>query len=117
MKHKLEQKEEVHFEHNFTSVTVLCYLKESKEKLQITPATQSHNLYNCVLIFIMQMMMLVCMLYTIANGEDETSAYTKRYFAPNFSVLLVKFPSALALHLLLHPEVTQGMVIMKFANN
>ena len=77
LKHKLEQKDEIHFEHNFQSVTVLCYLKDMKDKFQIKPATQSHNLYNTVLIFITQIMMLSCMLYAIVNGEDETSAYTK----------------------------------------
>ena len=38
-------------------------------------------------------------------------------FTPDFVVLLVKFPCAVALHFFLHPEVSKGLTIMKFANN
>ena len=38
-------------------------------------------------------------------------------FARDYTVFIVKFPSAVCLHFVLYPEVMQGMNIMKYANN
>ena len=56
--------------------------------------------------------MLICMVIAIIFGDDY-----ERAFAHDKTVLLVKFPCAIALHLYLYPEVQKGMTIMKFANN
>ena len=46
-----------------------------------------------------------------AKGTEEQKYSTDKL------VLLAKFPSAVALHLCLYPEVMEGMKIMKYANN
>lgn len=38
-------------------------------------------------------------------------------FSHDFALFFVKYPCAIALHLILYPEVARGMMIMKFANN
>jgi hypothetical protein len=53
------------------------------------------------------------MLYAILTDED--GAYTPN-IAHTYAVWIVKFPSAVALHLYLYPEIANGMSIMKFAN-
>ena len=58
--------------------------------------------------------MLSCMLHSIITNEHEEFGPT---FSKSFTVLLVKFPCAVALHLCLYPEVMSGMTIMKFSNN
>ena len=54
------------------------------------------------------------MLSSLVNEEDEEQ---KNTFATEYIVLLVKLPCAVALHLRLYPQVNQGMMIMKYANN
>jgi hypothetical protein len=54
------------------------------------------------------------MLYAIIT--DEGGAFTP-LVAGNFALFYVKFPCAVALHLVLFPQVAKGMKIMKFANN
>lgn len=54
------------------------------------------------------------MVYAIKTNEGN--AYTP-IIAETFCVWFVKFPCTLALHFVLCPEVTNGMNIMKFANN
>ena len=58
--------------------------------------------------------MLALMLNQIIENEHH---HFDGKFSPSFLVLMVKFPSSVALHLYLYPEVLSGMVIMKFANN
>jgi len=61
-----------------------------------------------------QLMMLLCMYYSIRYIEKEEHHHHEEDYLP---VLIVKFPCAIALHLSLYPEVRKGMVIMNFANN
>ena len=111
---KVTNKEFTHFEENFNSMTVLCYTIKAQKDFVIGPETQSHNLFNCLMIFAVQLTMLTCMLYSLVFNQDGESSL---HFAKDFSVLLVKLPCAIALHLCLYPEVMEGMVIMKYANN
>ena len=109
---QVTQKEYEDFDESMNSLTVLCYLKEVSEQYILTFSTQSHNLFNTLLIFLFQNTMLTCMLLSLwAKGAEEQK------FSTEFMVTMVKLPAAVALHLCLYPEVMEGMKIMKFANN
>mmetsp|Transcript_12165 Transcript_12165/g.20504 ORF Transcript_12165/g.20504 Transcript_12165/m.20504 type:complete len:137 (-) Transcript_12165:403-813(-) len=112
MEEKIVSKEHMEFEEDFHSMTVLCYLKENQERLLLTTQKMSHNFSNLLIIFGVQILMVTCMLVEIVN-KDEFS----NIFIPQRTLLMVKLPCAIALHLHLYPEVHKGMVIMKFANN
>jgi hypothetical protein len=58
--------------------------------------------------------MLGCMVLALVTNEDNAYSPT---VAHSFAVFVVKIPCTIALHLVLFPEVANGMVIMKFANN
>ena len=54
------------------------------------------------------------MLHSLITNEGGEFGHT---FSTDYTVLHVKFPCAVALHLCLYPEVMSGMTIMKFSNN
>lgn len=56
--------------------------------------------------------MLGCMTYGLVTNEEK-SDYA---FSHTFTVFFIKVPCSIALHLLLYPEVSIGMQVMKFAN-
>lgn len=60
------------------------------------------------------MTMLGCMVWALVVNEDF--GYSP-YISHSFAVFVVKIPCTIALHLVLFPEVANGMIIMKFANN
>lgn len=101
-------------EEDYTTMTVLCYLKVNQEKYLIVPQKLGQMLYSCLMVHIVVIMMLLCMLYAININEE--GEYTPN-ISHNFAVWLVKFPCSVALHFLLYPEVANGMAIMKFCNN
>jgi hypothetical protein len=94
-------------------MTMLCFLKDNQKKLLIPANLLSKNLFNSIMLFFLQNLMLTCMLYSMMYGEEEENFG----FARSYAVFVVKFPSAICLHFVLYPEVMQGMNIMKYANN
>ena len=109
MARKVVEKDHVEFGEDFVALTVLCYLKQNMDKYLITPTKQSQNLHTAIMVMSCQIIMIVCI-------QSQLSEFSLD-FAPDFYVLLVKFPCSIALHLFLHPEVRKGLIIMKFANN
>lgn len=57
--------------------------------------------------------MLYCTWYSLNINEAH---FYDRKVSHSFELYLVKFPTLIALHLLLSPEVANGMNIMKYAN-
>lgn len=51
----------------------------------------------------------------ISIVSNENGRYTNE-FSHSFAVFYLKFPCAIALHLMLYPEVAKGLNIMKFCN-
>jgi len=105
---------ELDYEEDFIAMTVLCYLKENKEKYLIHESKQAQMFYSCLLVYAMVNSFLACIYYEIVSNSD--GEYDPN-IAKNFGVWFVKFPCVLALHFVLYPEVANGMNIMKFANN
>ena len=56
-------------------------------------------------------------MLTLSFMELYETSETNHTIPDSLIVLLVKFPAGIALHLVLYPEVEQGMSLMKFANN
>ena len=95
----ITSKVKVEFEEDFYAMTVLCYLKSNAEKYHITIDKQAQNLHNCLMILTVQLTMLICMLYSIATEESNPEEEKE---SPELSVLIVKLPCAIALHLSLY---------------
>mmetsp|Transcript_12164 Transcript_12164/g.20503 ORF Transcript_12164/g.20503 Transcript_12164/m.20503 type:complete len:87 (-) Transcript_12164:562-822(-) len=69
MREKVESKDHVEFEEDYYSMTVLCYLKENRDRLLLTGQKMAHNFGNCVVIFGVQIVMLTCMLVAILTSS------------------------------------------------
>lgn len=78
-------------------MTVICNLTEIQNKWMLTPARLSQNFYNTMLMFILQVLMLSCVVLELVHEEHEIPG--------DFKLLIVKVPCAVALHLCLSPEV------------
>lgn len=102
------------YEEDFVAMTALCFLKTNTDKYLIHPSKQAQMFYSCLIVYGIINSFLVAMLWAIAT--DEHHEYTPN-IAHAFAVWFVKFPCTLALHFVLCPEVTNGMNLMKFANN
>lgn len=102
------------YEEDFVAMTVLCFLKSNTDKYLIHPSKQAQMFYSCMIVYGIVNALLFSMLWAIYTNED--GAYTPN-IAHSFTVWFVKFPCTLALHFVLCPEVTNGMNLMKYANN
>jgi hypothetical protein len=70
-------------------------------------------LYSALTVQLIVILMLVCMMTSIVT--NEMGRYDNQ-FSHSFAVFYIKIPCALALHLVLYPEVAKGINIMKFTN-
>lgn len=80
----------------------------------ITPQKQSQMLFSTIVIVLVSTSMLVCIQIAMINNEGGEYGFGESH---NFALFFIKFPCAVALHLMLYPEVARGMIIMKYANN
>jgi hypothetical protein len=108
---------ELEYEEDTVAMVAFSYLKQNTDKYLISPAKHSQILYSCLITHFITDCLLICMLYELKTEyETEGSLYSPN-FSGSFPVFFVKFPCCLALHFVLCPEVSNGMNIMKFANN
>lgn len=107
-------KKTLELEEDFYAMTVFCYLKSNTDKFLIHRSKQAQMLYASLIVSFIVNILLFCMLYAIIINDGNQ--YVPNH-AHSFAVWIVKFPCTLALHLVLYPEVANGMQIMKFANN
>ena len=70
--------------------------------------------FSSILIVLVTAAMLICMLTAMINNENGDYGFDVSH---SFPLFFIKIPCALALHLMLYPEVGRGMLIMKYANN
>jgi hypothetical protein len=113
LEEKLGQKDLCEIGESFLAFTVLALLKVNSNKYLIPPEKQSQMLWSTIMILMVTSSMLYCMIFEITlPGNEFTSEMSH-----SFTLFFVKFPCALALHIILYPEVARGMMIMKFANN
>ena len=113
LEEKLSQKDLNEIGESFLAFTVLALLKSNTEKYLIPPEKQSQMLFSTMLILIVTTSMLWCMIFEIFRDGSEFDTHMTHSFA----LFFVKYPCALALHIILYPEVSRGMMIMKYANN
>jgi hypothetical protein len=66
-----------------------------------------------MMIFVIQNLMLTCMLSECINRPE----YFQIQPAPTFEVYIVRFCGGLAMQLMMAPEVRRGMALMNYANN
>ena len=93
---------------------MLLFLKENKERMNLPLSIIARTYFIYMILLIMQLTMLGAMFWSLLQEEDEDITFK---FTPLRSVLIVQLPCAIALHLMLYPEVYLGMKIMKMANN
>lgn len=106
-------KNEVMFGEGYASLAVKVWIKENIDHYMLTNERRSQILWSAITTQILTIVMLGCMLHALR--VNESSLYTPAV-SHSFEHFLVKFPTLIALHLMLSPEVSTGMRIMKFAN-
>ena len=110
---KIADKSHIHLHHNFVSMTCLCFLKENVVKYRFSKQKRGSILWSCLMVIVLEMTMLYCIFFAIARNENGEYPVGQ---AHSFELFMIKIPCVIALHLHLSPEVENGMVIMKFAN-
>lgn len=110
---ELSAKTHAQFNEDLVSLAVVSYLKENIDHLYLVPAKRAQIFWAALSAQFMVLVMLLCMYQALLMNEHGD--YTP-IVSGNFWLFLVKFPTMYALHFLLTPEVTNGMAIMKYAN-
>lgn len=67
-----------------------------------------------MLIFFVSNIMLIAMAIKIFENEGDRYSIS---YATSYTLFSIRFICAIALHVVIFPEVRRGMVIMKFVNN
>ena len=93
-------------------MTILLFTKKIKNKTQITEKVQGEYLVYYLLVALMQIGFIGCMFISFISDD----AYII-YANTEYSVLLAKFFSSCALHLMLYPEIARSMQLMKYIVN
>ena len=104
----------MHFEQDFYSFTMLCYLKDNVQRYRLTEQKLSTQFYFLGIIFFVTNTMLGGMLSLLLDPDAHEFDITP---AKTFTLQSVRFVCAVALHVMLYPEVKKGMQIMKYSNN
>lgn len=80
----------------------------------INPIKRSQMFYSCLLVNSIVVTMLLANLYGMYTNEGGNYAS----FIPDTHTLwFIKFPCCVALHFSLTPQISNGLAVMKFANN
>jgi len=114
--HEFEEvlgEKEADFSEDFISMAALCFVQSNVDKMLIKPAKRAQMLWAALTAQFMVFLMLACQYKEIAlNFEGDY----RPALATNFGLFIVKFAAMFALHLLLTPQVRNGLSIMKYAN-
>ena len=97
---------------DFVMSVAMSYYKRKAEKFSITNAKRGQLFFSCIFSQMITFGMLVCELYAFINNEGGNYI---TILAQNWPLFGCKFLSAIALHFMLYPEVSDGMTIMKFS--
>jgi hypothetical protein len=103
----------VSFKEDFTTATVLVFLKKNVHHHMFVPDKRASILWSCLMSQLMVTLMLSYIGWAIIINENDEYPITQPH---NFQLMMIKLPTILALHFLLSPEVENGMRIMKYAN-
>lgn len=90
-----------------------AFLTENVDHYMIVSAKRGQLLWSAITSQALVLIMLYCIYHALAVNENN---FYTRQVSHSFELHLVKFPTLVALHLLLSPEVGNGMKIMKYAN-
>lgn len=101
------------FEEDITTLAAFCFLKENIDKFIIVPEKRAQMFHSALAIQANIFAMLFIVFYAIQTNEANRYSVM---FAPNFPLFYVKIACVLALHLVIYPEVSKGLNIMKLAN-
>lgn len=97
---------------DFVMAVAMAYYKRKAEKFSITNAKRGQLFFSCIFSQMITLGMLICELYAFINNEGGNYI---TILAQNWPLFACKFLSAIALHFMLYPEVSDGMTIMKFS--
>lgn len=110
----LADKTTVHLGEDIFSLTAVCYMKTTVEQFLLMNNKRSRMLYSSIWITFIQFFMIIAMYYAIVTNEGGKYG---THFVDSFPLFVVKFPCAIALHLVLYPQIEKGLRLMKFSNN
>ena len=93
--------------------TVLAFSKKIVKENEVDSRKQSEYLIYYFLIALVQAGFIGCMALAIINEHIDYGLYVNPYY----SLILVKFVSSCALHMMLYPFVGRSMALMKYVLN
>jgi hypothetical protein len=98
---------------NAQELTVLAFLKKAAVENDIDVNKQSEFLIYYFFVIFVQLGMAGCMLTAIINNHIDYKIYAAAWM----SILFCKFVASCALHLILYPEISRSMQLMKYTLN
>ena len=98
----LEDKSNIHLTSDLFSLTAVCFMKVSEEKYLLNVKKRAELLYSCIWMIIIQLALIGAIYYAITTNENND--YQNK-FAHSIMLFVVKFPCAIALHLMLYEEI------------
>lgn len=109
----MTNKSNIHLHDSIIELSILTFLKEAVQKNKISPHKQGEYLIYYFFVALIQFGMIMMMVLAISNNHGDYTLYATEYY----TVLVIKFLSSCALHLMLYPEVARTMKMMKFILN
>ena len=122
----ISAKENVHLNEEFISYVVHLFIKENADHMMISPQKRVVNFSYAILLLNMQMAMVILYWNDKANppvdphalhASNDSHGSDWPYYAPKKTVSTIRFLACIALFLFIHPNIDNGLAIMKFASN
>lgn len=110
---KIKDKETMEFEEDFTTMTCFCFLKKNVDEFMIGPDKRAALFHSCLIVQSNVLAMLLISGYAIYSNDGGDY---KLVLSHSFPLFYVKIACVIALHFVLHPEVSKGLNLMKLAH-
>ena len=109
----MSDKSHIHVHETIIDLSIISFLEEAKHKNQLDRYIQSEYLFYYFAVALVQFGFIICMVVAIINDHQDFQLYASQHY----TLLLVKFFASCALHLMLYPEVSRSMELMKYILN
>ena len=111
---KKESQSKLILQEDFVSYVIFLFLEENKEKKDLSHHKLVINFSYCLTLLFMQALMLVFYFNeAFLKMKDEDVMF----YPPGGDVLAVKYMASVALFLFIFPSISNGITVMKVANN
>jgi hypothetical protein len=92
---------------------MLAFLKKAAAENEIDVHKNSEYVIYYGLVAFVQVGMMLCMYFAIINNHIDYRIYASAWY----TILFAKFVASCALHLIIYPEISRSMQLMKYTTN